>query len=128
MLVEPDLAGGLALGEEEQVGLDGGVRLEHALGQPDDGVQVAFLEQLLLQARLAPAAEEEAVGQDQGAPSSRRQELQREEDEVVRRVARAQLRRKVSLCTFLLHASEGRIGQKDIHAPGPEPGDDFRPL
>ena len=36
--VIPDLAGGRALGEEEQVGADAGVGIEHAVGQADDDV------------------------------------------------------------------------------------------
>jgi hypothetical protein len=41
VLVEPDVPCRRALGEEEQVGADAGVGVEDAVGQADDGVQVA---------------------------------------------------------------------------------------
>jgi hypothetical protein len=45
---EPNVLGRCALLEEQQVGADGGVGFEDAVGQPDDGVQVALLQQVLL--------------------------------------------------------------------------------
>ena len=64
----PDLLGRLALGEEEQVGVDAGIGGKDAVGQAHDGVQVAVWQQALLDARLDPLAKERAVGQDDGRP------------------------------------------------------------
>ena len=60
------MLGGLTLGEEQQVGLDAGVGVEHAVGQAHDGVQVALFQQDLLEAGLHAFAEQEAIGQDHG--------------------------------------------------------------
>ena len=65
MFVVPDFFGRLAFGEEEEVGLDAGVGSEDAVGQADDGVQVALVEQLFLDAGLDAFAKERAVGQAQ---------------------------------------------------------------
>ena len=66
VLVVPDFLGRRALLEEEQVGADGGVGFEDAVGQADDGVEVALLQQVFLQPRLDAFAEQGAVGQDHG--------------------------------------------------------------
>ncbi|MNN10391.1 hypothetical protein D3C81_1233130 [compost metagenome] len=50
VLVEPHVLGGCAFGEEQQVGLDTSVGVEHAVGQANDGVQVALGQQLFLDA------------------------------------------------------------------------------
>ena len=71
VLEVPDFLGRLALGEEEQVGVDAGVGGEDAVGQAHDGVQVAGLQQALLDAGLDALAKEGAVGQDDGAPGRR---------------------------------------------------------
>src|SRR5690242_16478741 len=42
MFVKPDLLGGLALLEEQEVSTDAGIGLKYAVGKPDDGVQIAF--------------------------------------------------------------------------------------
>src|SRR3546814_6574002 len=61
VLVEPDLGGRIqcvafsvlmAFFEEQKVRLDSGIRIEDAVRQADDGVQVALRHQLLLDARL----------------------------------------------------------------------------
>ena len=70
VLVIPDVFGRLAFGEEQQVGLDAGVGSEDAVGQADDGVQVALFEQLFLDAGLDAFAEERAVRQDDGAAAA----------------------------------------------------------
>ena len=58
MLAEPDGVGVEVLsaivhrgtlGEEQQVGFDGGIWCEHALGQTDDGVQLAVAQQQFFQ-------------------------------------------------------------------------------
>src|SRR6185503_4212726 len=50
VLAIPDFLRGLAFGEEQQIGLDAGVGSENAVGQADDGVEVALLKQFLLDA------------------------------------------------------------------------------
>ena len=75
MLVEPDGLGRLALGEEEQVGLDAGIRAEHPAGQSHNSVQIAGAEQLLFDPGLHAFAEERAVRQDDGAASSGREQV-----------------------------------------------------
>ena len=57
VLVEPNVPSCGTLGEEQDIGLNAGVRVEHAVGQPDDRVQVALFEQMLLEASLDAFAE-----------------------------------------------------------------------
>ena len=83
VLVEPDLLGRLALLEEQQVGADAGVGLEHAVGQPDDGVQVALLQQVLLEPRLDAFAEQRAVGQHDGGAAARLEQADDQRQEQV---------------------------------------------
>src|SRR5690606_22615183 len=64
VLVVPDLLRRRAFREEEQVGPDAGIGVEDAIGQADDGVQVALGEECFLDARLHALAEEGAIGQD----------------------------------------------------------------
>jgi len=52
VFVKPDLLRGFAFGEEQEVGLDAGVRGKDTVGQADDGVQVALVQQFLLDAGL----------------------------------------------------------------------------
>ena len=70
MLVEPDGVGGLALGEEQQVGLDAGIGSKDAFGQADDGVQLAVSHQQFLDPGLDAFAEQNAVGQDHGGATA----------------------------------------------------------
>ena len=70
MLVKPDGVGGFALGEKQQVGLDGGVRREHALGQADDGVQVALAQQQLFQFAFDAVPEHGAIRQHHRAAAA----------------------------------------------------------
>src|SRR3546814_20389734 len=67
VLVEPDLGGRIqcvafsvlmAFFEEQKVRLDSGIRIEDAVRQADDGVQVALRHPLLLDARLDAFAKE----------------------------------------------------------------------
>jgi len=62
MLVIPDLGGGLAFGEEEQVCADAGVRIEYTVGQPDNCMEVALGEQCLLDTSLDTFSKECSVG------------------------------------------------------------------
>ena len=81
MLVIPDLGGGLALGEEEEVGADAGVGIEDAVGQADDGVEVALGEERFLDARLHAFAEERAVGQHEAGAAAGLEDLHEEHEE-----------------------------------------------
>ncbi len=75
-VVDPDVLGRLALGEEDDVGLDAlAVRRERAARQPQDGVQVAVLHQNL--EHLAGLVGEQAVvGQHDRGPAAGLQDRQ----------------------------------------------------
>ena len=118
VLVEPDLLGRLALLEEQQIGADGGVGLEDAVGQADDGVQVALLHQVFLEPRLHAFAEERAVGQDHGGPAAGLEQADDEGQEEVGRLAGLEVLGEVGLDAVLLAPAEGRIGEDDVHAVG----------
>ena len=116
VLVVPDVLGGPALGEEQQVGLDAGVGIEHAVGQADDGVQVALFQQGLLEAGLHAFAEQKAIGQDHGGAALVLEQLDDEGHEQVRRFARAQVGGEVVLDAVFFHAAKRRVGDDDVDA------------
>ena len=66
----PDFFCRLSLGEEDQVRGDTGVGLKDRVGQTDNGVQIAFLQPFLPDARLYAVARERAVGQHDGGASA----------------------------------------------------------
>ena len=67
-LVVPDFFGGFAFGEENQIGVHSGIGVEHALGQADDSVNIAFFKQFFLDGGFNALAEKRAVGKhDAGA-------------------------------------------------------------
>jgi hypothetical protein len=105
-----------ALGEEEQVGADAGVGIEDAVGQADDGVQVALGEQGFLDAGLDAFAEEGAVGQHESGAAAGLEDLHQQHEEEVGGLAGAELGGVVGLDAVLLHAAEGRVGDDDVHA------------
>ena len=107
---------GCALGEEEEVGADAGVGIEDAVGQADDGVQVALGEEGFLDARLDAFAEEGAVGQHEAGAAAGLEDLHEEHEEEVGGLAGAELGGEVGLDAVLLHAAEGRVGDDDVHA------------
>lgn len=51
-VIEPDIAGGAALGEDEDCGGDPGVGLEHAGGEVDHRLQLIVLHQQLAQLHM----------------------------------------------------------------------------
>lgn len=116
VLVVPDFGGGGSLGEEEEVGADTGVGVEDAVGEADDGVEVALGEEGFLDAGLHSLAEEGAVGQDDAGAASGLEELHDEDEEEVRRLAGAELGGEVGLDAVFLHAAEGRIGHDAVDA------------
>ena len=93
---------GRAFGEEQQVGLDAGVGIEHAVGQPDDRVQVALVEQPLLDPRLDAFAEQRAVGQHDRAASAGFEQMHDQHQEQVGRFAGLKRLGKVELRCRLL--------------------------
>ncbi len=115
MLVEPDGLGRLALLEEEQVGPDAGVGFEDTVGEPNDGMQVALFEQVLLEPGLDALAEQAAVGQDHGSTATGLEQAYEEGEKQVRGFLGAEVRREVGLDTVLLFAAEGRVGEDDVH-------------
>lgn len=119
MLVEPDvLGGGLFalgfLGEEEDVGLDPGVGIEDAVGQANDGVEMAFFHEVLLEPGFHALAEEEAIGQDDGGASVVFEQLDDERHEEVGGLAGAVGGGEVVFDAVLLGAAEGRVGDDDL--------------
>ena len=70
MLVIPDFLGRLALGEEEQVGLDAGIWGENAVRQADNGVEIALGEQSFFQSSFHALARQITVWQDYGAAAA----------------------------------------------------------
>ena len=95
-----------------------GVGLEDAVGQPDDGVEVALLHQMLLEPRLHALAEERAVGQHHGGAAAGLQQADDQGEEQVGRLARLEVLREVALDAVFLAAAEGRIGEDDVDAVG----------
>src|SRR6185312_11016788 len=114
VLVVPDFGGGLALGEEEQVGLDTGVRIEDAVGKTDDGVEVALAEEFFLDASLDALPEEGAVWQNNPRPAAGLQHAHDEDEKEIGGLAGAELTGEVGFDAVLLHAAERRVGDDDV--------------
>ena len=110
------MGGGRALGEEEQVGANTGVGIEDAVGQADDGVQVALAEEGFLNTGLHAFAEEGAVGQHESSATAGLEDLHQEHEEEVGSLAGAELGGVVGLDAVLLHATEGWVGDDNVHA------------
>ncbi len=115
MLVVPDFLGWRALGEEQQVGLDAGVGGEDAVGQADDGVQVALAEQLFLDPRFDAFAEQRAVGQDNGGTAVVPEQFDDQHEEEIGGFLGTHVGGEVGFGAGFLGAAEGRIGQDDIN-------------
>src|SRR3989344_7937915 len=47
-LIVPDIFGGFAFGKENQIGVHSGIRIEHALRQADDSMDITLLKQFFL--------------------------------------------------------------------------------
>ena len=100
--------------EEEQIGADRRVRLEHAVRKANDRVEVALLHQLLLESRLHAFAEERAVGKDHCGPAAWLQQPDDQREEEVGCLPRLEVRREVGLDPGLFLAAERRIGEDDV--------------
>ena len=116
VFVEPDVPGGLALFEEEQVGADGGIGPEDGVGQAHDGVQVALLQQVLLEPRLDALAEQGAVGQHHGGAPAGLQQPHDQGQEQVGGFLGSKVLGEVALDAVFFLAAEGRVGQHDVDA------------
>src|SRR5690606_27903851 len=104
VLVVPDLLRRRAFRKEEEVGPDTGVGIEDTIGQADDGVQVALVEESFLDARLHALAEEGAIGQDDASAAAGYEQLHGEYEEEVGGLARTELGGEVGLDAVLLRA------------------------
>src|SRR3989338_762344 len=67
-LVIQDFSGRFAFGKENQIRIHSGVGVKDALGQADDGVDIAFFKEFFLDGGFDALAEKRAVGKhDAGA-------------------------------------------------------------
>ena len=109
VLVEPDVLGRLALLEEQQVRADAGVGLEDAVGQADDGVQVALLHQVFLEPRLDAFAEQRAVGQHDGGAAAGLEQADDEGEEEVGGLAGLEVFGEVGLDAVFFRPPNGGL-------------------
>ena len=109
LFVEPDVAGRLAFFKEQQVGPDRGVGAEDGVGQAHDGVQVALLHQMLLEAGLHAFAEQGAVGQHHGGAAVLLQQADDQGEEQVGGLAGLELLGEVGFDAVFLAAAERRV-------------------
>ena len=116
VLVEPDFLGGRALLKEQQVGADAGIGLEDAVGQPDDGVQVALFHQMFFQPRLDAFAKERSIGQDHGGAAIGFEHADDERQKEIGGFAGLEVLGEVALDAVFLTPAKGRIGENDLHA------------
>ena len=114
MLVEPHLFGRRALGEEQQVGLDAGVGVEHAIGQANDGVQVALGQQLFLDAALDTFAEQKAIGQHHSGAAAVLEKVHDQHQEQVGGFAGTEGGGEVGFDAVFFHAAERRVGNDAV--------------
>ena len=113
VLVIPDVFGGSAFFEEEEVGRDGG-GVEGGLGKTDDGVEIALGEELFADALLVAVSGDAAIRQDNGAAAPGLEELDHEDDEEVGGFLAAEGGGEVGLDTIGDAGSERRIGEDDL--------------
>ena len=118
VFVVPNVFGGFALGEEQQVGFDAGVGGKHAVGQAHDGVQVAFGQQLFFDTGLHAFAKQRAVGQHQRSAAVGFEDVFDKHQKQVCRFFGAHIGRKAVLDAWLFDAAKGRVGEDDVHALG----------
>ncbi len=116
MFVEPDFLRRLAFLEEQQIGADAGVGLEHAVGQADDGVQVALFQQVLLEPGLDAFAKQRAVRQHDGGATAGLEQTDDERQKQIGGFLGAEVRGEVASRCRPPPAAEGRIGEDDVHA------------
>ena len=104
-----------ALGEEQQVGFDGGVGGKHAFGQADDGVQLAVAQQQFFQRAFDAVAKQKTIGQHHCSAAVFFQQLfDDERHEHVGGFAGAQVGRVVAAHSIVFIATKGRVGNDAI--------------
>ena len=109
---------GSPFSKNKQIGADAGVGFEDAVGQADDGVEVALLHQMFLEPRLDAFAEERAVGQDDGGATAWLEQADDEGEKEIGGLAGLEVLGKVAFDPVLLLPAEGRIGEDDVHSVG----------
>ena len=107
---------GVALLKKQKVGADAGVGLEDAVGQADDGVEVALFHQVFLEPRLHAFAEERAIRQHHGGAAFGFEDTDDEGKKEIGGLAGLEVLGEVALDAVFLAAAEGRIGENDVHA------------
>ena len=100
---------GSPFSKNKQVGADAGVGLEDAVGQADDGVEVALLHQVFLEPRLDAFAEERAVGQDHGGAAAGLEQADDEGEEEIGRLAGLEVFGEVALDAVFLAPPKGGL-------------------
>jgi len=115
MLEVPDVRGGNALGEEKDVGLDGGVWGEDSLGKFDDGVKVALVHEPLFDAGGDAVAEEGSVRENNSSSAAGLEEMDDEIEEEIGCLGGAEGGREVGVDAVFFFSTEGGIGDDDIY-------------
>ena len=117
--VKPSFFGWAGAVEEEDVGGDGGVGRKDAVRHADDGVEVELSEKFFLDGDFGViGAEEEAVGQDDGAAAVLLETVHNESDEEIGGFAAAEIGREVLLDAVFFAAAVRRIHEDDVEAVG----------
>ena len=115
--VEPGLGSWAGAVEEEDVGGDGGVGGEDAGGKADDGVEVEFGEEFLLDVDLGVVgAEEKAVGEDDGGAAAGLEAVHDDGHEEVGGLGAGEVGGEMALDVGLFAAAVGRIHEDDVEA------------
>ncbi len=118
MFVEPDLLCRLTFLKEQQIRPDAGVGFEHAVGQTDDCMEVALLQEMFLKPGLHPFAEQRAVRQHHSGTAARLEQAHDQREKEICRLACLKVLGKVAFDPVFFLAAEGRIGEDDVHAIG----------
>lgn len=127
-VVEPDIAGAAALGEDEDGGGDAGVGFEDSGGQGDDGFELVVIDDDLPHAKVSLAgAEEHAVRHDDGGASAHLEHVEDEDEEEQLGLLGLDLALERGIDVFEVDgALEGRVGEHDIETVGALLGELFR--
>ena len=115
VLKVPHVFGGCAFFKKQDIGLDAGVGVEHAIGEAHDGMKVAPLHEFFFDAGLYAFAKEGAIGQDHGTASLLFQQTDDEGEEEIGRFFGSELAWKIGFGTVFFDASKGRIGKDHVH-------------
>ena len=115
MLVIPHLLGRSPLGKEKQIRADPRIRIEHAIGEPNDGVQIALGQQRFLDPRFDSLSKQRPVWQNQSSPTTGLEHLHEQHQKQIGGLARAEFRRIVRFNPVFFHPPKRRIGHDDIH-------------